>query len=173
MFPFLSICAEFWEMEWRKYFTYPNQWTTDTYFSGWSHLLLHACTNVYLQPGQSDNNLLPAVAGDLCTARLPFCHSVSTANQLRQRNVVRGKLTGFLLIKLPACHESRTLNVVFRIYPILAPVLDHTLTPQFFNIHFHIQFPSISRFSNLPVSFMFSYDKLINELINSLYGTKF
>jgi len=114
-------------------------------FSGWSHLLLHACTNVYLQPGQSDNNLLPAVAGDLCTVRRPLCHSVSTANQLRQRNVIRGKLTLFLVVKLPACHESRTLNVVFRISPKLAPVLDHTLTPQFFNIHFRIQFPSISR----------------------------
>ena len=173
MFPFISICAEFWELEWRKYFTYPNQWTTDTYFSGWSHLLLHECTSVYLQPGQSDNNLLPADAGDLCTVRPPLCHSVSTANQLHQRNVGRGKVTLFLLVKSSACHESRTLCVVFRISQILAPVLDHTLTPQFFNIHFHIQCPSISRSSNLSVFFIFSYDKLTNELINSLYGAKF
>jgi hypothetical protein len=173
MFPFRSICAEFWELEWRKYFTYPNQWTTDTYFSGWSHLSLHASTKVYIQPGQSDNNLLPAVAGDLCNARRPLCHSVSTANQLRQRNVVRRRLTLFLLVKLPACHDSRTLNVVFRISPILAPVLDHTLTLQFFNIHFHIQFPSISRSFNLSVSCTFSYEKLTNEPINSLYGAKF
>jgi hypothetical protein len=127
--------------------------------------LLRAYTIVYLQPENSDNNLWAAAAGDLCTARRPLCHSVSTANQLRQRNVVRGKVTLFLLVKLPACHGSRTLNVVFRISPILAPVLNHTLKPQFFNIYFLIQFPSISRFFNLSLSFVSSYDKLSNGLI--------
>ena len=61
-------------------------------FSGWSHLLLHTCTNAYLGSEQSDNNLLPAVAADMCNGRPPLCHTVSKGNELRQRNIARGKL---------------------------------------------------------------------------------